>query len=128
MTTGKKRYTNEQILEEAHLIVNHRIYDNCVDEMIRRTSLNDHSLDTWDADGLEALLGSDDNGDYAEMYFVIDEWLFNRLGDNGYIVGELFGLRIWGRNHNIGEAVAEDSIMEELAVEMLESKGIEGLA
>ncbi len=121
LTTEKKTYTKEQIENEASLIVNNRIYDNTVDDMIR--CIDPDRLDSFDQTGYYLLVDLEHG--MEAVYFVVDEWLFNRLKADGEAVGELFGLRIWARVHNHGEAIKDDGVMKELAVEMLESKGVE---
>lgn len=74
------------------------------------------SFDDW-AMAADALGIDEPHLHEALEHWIVSDWIADKLKEHGEIVGELFGLTIWGRCCS-GQAILLDSVWCEIAEEM----------
>ncbi|SDU13786.1 hypothetical protein SAMN05444156_2184 [Verrucomicrobium sp. GAS474] len=55
-------------------------------------------------------------------HWVVSRWLKQRLAEKGEVVGELYGLSVWGRCCT-GQSIALDCVFQDIAVELENVRG-----
>ena len=69
----------------------------------------------------------DDQGNFDDItcdvleYWLVSDWLFDRLSDENEAVAEIYGLKIWGRTCS-GQAIALDCNIQAIALDVAANK------
>ncbi len=89
------------------------------DEDGEEPEVSDEVYDTEEQACEAAVSEYDLDYDYLEAYehWIVTEWLAEKLKARGEIVGEVYGLTIWGRCAT-GQAISMDGIIGEIAEDM----------
>lgn len=79
-------------------------------EMIKRVS-------DWEAFCRDNDVNTDDYRSEVYEHWIVSDWLARKLKERGYVVGELCGLTIWGRQCT-GQAIYLDYGIQQIAMEL----------
>ena len=75
------------------------------------------AVDDWEEFCRDNDIETDDFETEIYEHWVVTEWFKRRLEQQGEVVGEFFGLDIWGRG-STGQAISMDGVIAEIAIDM----------
>lgn len=114
MTSEIEKQQQGEKLVEKHII--HRASLLMDEELKRNPEVLEEAENYFPVD--ENGKRDDENGEYPEImeFWIVSDWLADKLKDWGEVVFELYDFKIWGRQAT-GQAIKLDNTIQEIAEE-----------